>query len=243
MKLKVDGNGHVVVEDGKPVYVHSDGKEVPFDAEQAVAKISQLNGEAKGHREKAEQAIGQLKAYDGLDAAAARTALDTVSKLDHKQLIDAGKVDEVRAEVQKVYEGRLAVEADARKKAENALSNEMIGGNFSRSKFVTEKLAIPPDLVQSHFGRNFAIEDGKVVATDSLGNKVYSRAKPGELATFDEAMEVLVENYPYKDSILKSTGGNGSGSQNNNQNRGGKPDLSQLPPVERMNAARGIGKT
>ena len=28
MKLKLDENGHVVVQDGKPVYVHDDGKEV-----------------------------------------------------------------------------------------------------------------------------------------------------------------------------------------------------------------------
>ena len=39
MKLKFDEQGHVVVQDGKPVYVHDDGKEVPFDAPQALAKI------------------------------------------------------------------------------------------------------------------------------------------------------------------------------------------------------------
>lgn len=27
MKLKLDDQGHVVVQDGKPVYVHDDGKE------------------------------------------------------------------------------------------------------------------------------------------------------------------------------------------------------------------------
>lgn len=47
MKLKLDENGYVVVQDGKPVYVHDDGKEVAFDAPQTVQKISTLNGEAK----------------------------------------------------------------------------------------------------------------------------------------------------------------------------------------------------
>ena len=51
MKLKFDEQGHVVVQDGKPVYVHDDGKEVPFDAPQALAKIGSLNAEAKQHRE------------------------------------------------------------------------------------------------------------------------------------------------------------------------------------------------
>ena len=31
MKLKLDVNGNVVVENGMPVYVHDDGKEIPFD--------------------------------------------------------------------------------------------------------------------------------------------------------------------------------------------------------------------
>ena len=47
MKLKLDENGHVVVSDGKPVYVHDDGKEIPFDAPAAMQKISGLNAEAK----------------------------------------------------------------------------------------------------------------------------------------------------------------------------------------------------
>ena len=51
MKLKtveVEGTTYAVVEDGKPVYVHDDNKEIPFDAPGTVAKIGQLNGEAKG---------------------------------------------------------------------------------------------------------------------------------------------------------------------------------------------------
>ena len=51
MKLKLDENGHVVVENGMPVYVHEDGKEIPFDANKATVKIAELNGEAKQHRE------------------------------------------------------------------------------------------------------------------------------------------------------------------------------------------------
>ncbi|VTP69605.1 Uncharacterised protein [Leclercia adecarboxylata] len=45
MKLKLDANGHVVVENGMPVYIHDDGKEIAFDAAQAVSKITSLNGE------------------------------------------------------------------------------------------------------------------------------------------------------------------------------------------------------
>lgn len=40
MKLKLDENGTVVLADGKPVYVHDDGKDVPFDAAGAVRSVS-----------------------------------------------------------------------------------------------------------------------------------------------------------------------------------------------------------
>ena len=47
MKLKLDENGHVVVENGMPVYVHEDGKEIPFDATKATAKIAELKNTVK----------------------------------------------------------------------------------------------------------------------------------------------------------------------------------------------------
>ena len=51
LNLKLDANGNVVVENGMPVYIHDDGKEIPFDAVAAMTKITSLNGEAKTHRE------------------------------------------------------------------------------------------------------------------------------------------------------------------------------------------------
>lgn len=59
MKLKtveVDGKQYAEVQDGKPVYVEDDGKEIAFDAVGTRATITRLNGEAKQHRERAEKA-------------------------------------------------------------------------------------------------------------------------------------------------------------------------------------------
>lgn len=75
MKLKLDENGNVVVQDGKPVYVYDDGQEIAFDAMQNMAKISQLNAEAKQHREAKEKAEALLKAFDGLNADDAKKPL------------------------------------------------------------------------------------------------------------------------------------------------------------------------
>jgi hypothetical protein len=247
MKLKLDTDGHVVVQDGKPVYVHDDGKEVAFDAAATVATISRLNGEAKGHRERAEAAEGKLKAFDGIeDPAAARKALDTVKNFDDKKLVDAGEVEKVKAEAIKAVEEKYKPVVEENGKLKGELHGEKIGGSFARSKFISDKIAVPADIVQARFGNNFKLEDGKVIAYDPSGNKLYSRAKPGEPAEFDEALELLVDAYPYKDQILKGTGG-GSGAKPGNGGggqQGGKTltrgEFDKLAPAEK-NAKIGEG--
>jgi hypothetical protein len=42
MKLKLDDKGQVVVQDGKPVYVADDGKEIVFDYPATLQTISRL---------------------------------------------------------------------------------------------------------------------------------------------------------------------------------------------------------
>lgn len=215
MKLKLDENGNAVLQDGKPVYVHDDGKEVAFDAPATVATITRLNAEAKTHREGKEAAEKLLKGFEGIqDAGAAKKALEIVANLDAKKLVDAGEIEKVKQEISKAFQGQLDEANTKAASLEQQLYGEKIGGSFARSKFIAEKLAIPADMVQAAFGKNLKIEDGKIVAYDATGNKVFSRVRPGELADFDEALEVLVDQYPHKDHILKGTGANGGGAPN-----------------------------
>lgn len=168
MKLKMteDGKG-AVVQDGKPVYLHDDGRELPFDAAATVTERDKLQGE---------------------------------------------------------------------------LHAEKIGGAFSRSKFIADKLAIPTDLVEARFGKNFELKDGKVVAKDAAGNPIYSGANPGELAGLDEALEMLVNAYPQREHILKGNGGAGSRPRPNMTANAGGPktmkraDFDKLHPLARSAA-------
>ncbi|MGY1448706.1 DUF6651 domain-containing protein [Pseudomonas chlororaphis] len=229
MKLKLDDQGHVVLQDGKPVYVYDDGKEVAFDAPGTVNTIARLNAEAKSHREGKEAAETALKAFDGItDGAAAKKALEIVANLDQKKLVDAGEIDKVKEEISKAYKGQLDEATTKAATFEKQLYEEKIGGAFSRSKYIGEKLAIPADLVQSKFGAAFKVEEGKTIAYDQHGQKIYSRTRPGEIADFDEAIETLVEQYPHRDHILKGTGANGSGAPNSGGNGGqGKKTISR----------------
>ena len=242
MKLKLDEQGHAVLQDGKPVYIHDDGKEVPFDAPATVQTISRLNGEAKAHRERAETAEKAVKAFEGItDPAAAIKALDTVANLDHKKLVDAGEVEKVKAEISKAFEAKLTEATGKVQTLEQQLYGEKIGGSFARSKLIAEKLAIPSDLVQAKFGQAFKVEDGKIVAYDHTGNKIFSRARPGELADFDESLEFLIEQYPHKEHILKGSGASGSGASNSgnagssgNSSAMTRQAFNALPPDKQM---------
>lgn len=224
MKLKLDANGNAVLQDGKPVYVKDDGSEVAFDVLGTTQTITRLNAEAKSHRERAELAEGKLKVFDGIeDPKKALEALGIVANLDQKKLVDAGEIEKVKGEISKAFQAQLDTATTRAQQLEAQLYAEKVGGAFARSKVIAEKLAIPPDMVEARFGKAFSIEDGRIVAKDANGNKLYSASNPGELAGFDEALGMLVEQYPYKDQILKGTGASGSGAAGNAGGGQGKP--------------------
>ena len=245
MKLKMDKDGHVVVNaDGNPIYVHDDGTEAQFDAQKAFDKIKSLGEEAKGWRLKYEKTEKTLKDFEGIeDPQVAIKAMAIVKNLDQKKLIDAGEVEKVKGEVQKAMQAKIDEVSTQLTDAKAVLQRELIGGRFARSKFINEKLVIPIDLVQAKFEAAFKIVDGKVIAHDAHGNQIYSKERPGEPADFEEAMSVLVDTYPNRDSILKGTGGAGAGMQQPGGGRMGVADWHKLPPQERMNVGRAMGKT
>ena len=252
MKLKLNDQGHVVVQDEKPVFVADDGKEIAVDYVGTLATISRLNGEAKKHREDKEALAERLKPFEGIeDPAKALKALEIVENLDDKKLIEAGEVDKVRLEAKAAYDDQLkAVEKKyapviaERDGFKESLFKEIVGGAFSRSKFIGDKLAIPADLAQAKFGNSFIIEEGnKVVGKNAAGERIFSRTRPGEIADFDEALEALVEDYPYRDSILKGSGASGSGAGGSTRTVGGKKTMTRvqfdgLGPAEKMAAVK-----
>lgn len=247
MKLKLDDNGNVVLQDGKPVYVHDDGKEVAFDAAYTLGTISRLNKEAQSHREEAKQFKEKLALFGDLDPSAAKDALNKLKNLDDKKLVDAGEIEKLKAELAESYKNSYEPQINEwKQKAEQAtvaLQKELIGGGFARSQFVKEKISVPVDMLQATFGNNFKVEDGRPVAYDANGQKIYSRSNPSELASFDEALETLVGGYQYKDSILKGSqaqgGGFSGGQQNNAQqkagNMGGSPEERKAAIAAKFN--------
>ncbi|HRQ13066.1 MAG TPA: hypothetical protein PK205_07155 [Promineifilum sp.] len=229
-------NGNVVMRDGNPVLKDATGAErtVGLDT------ISRLNAENRDFRVRAETAENSLKAFNGLAADKvqdALKALDTVSKLDTKKLIDAGEVDRVRAEIAKGYETQVNEAKAANEQLSGKLNAMIVGNAFANSKFIGDNVAVPRPMFQATFGKNFKVEGDAIVPYDDNGQKIFSKKRMGEIADFDEAVEILVTSSPFKDDILKAPNQRGSG---NNGQGGARPgtkyvkrsDFSAMQPHE-----------
>lgn len=261
MKLKLDDKGNVVVQDGKPVYILDDNREIAHDAAATVATIGRLNGEAKAHREAKEAAEAAFKPFKDAgieDPAAAAKALELARNIKDGDLIQAGKVQEIKdaaaasakqavADATRAAEARERALADQNTTLTSQLNNHIIGGSFASSKFISEKLAIPADIAQKVFADRFKVEGGKLVPLNQNGDPIFSATRHGEHADFEEAISVIVGAYPNKEMILKGSGASGSGAGGSAAGAGGKKTItrsqfSALSPAEQASAGAAAGK-
>lgn len=228
MKLKVDEEGKICLSDeGLPIWVLDDDSEVAYDVPKVIKDLQNANNESAGRRKKIEELESKLKPYEGIDAEKAKEALETVKNYQDKELLDAGKVEEIKKATGEAYELRLqemktdlTSKIDERDKTiakkHGQINDLLIKGAFEASRFIKDKTTLPPELAYSHFGKCFKVEEieGKLrtVATYPGGGEVYSDINPGQLAMPEEAIEKLINKYPFKDSILKGAGSSGSGA-------------------------------
>lgn len=219
------------------LYVEKDGKyrldiEGGFKTNEEVTGLTTALNKERDARSKLEK---QVKKFDGIENPEdALKAIETLKNLDQKKLIDAGEVEKVKAEVTKAMQSRIDELQSVVAEKDGILTKELIGGRFARSKFITEKVESPVDMLEAMFEKNFKIEGGRVVAYDSNGNKIYSKERPGELADFDEALEDIIDNYKYKGKILKGSTATGSGASHSEQVQQQSNSLeSQLAQAEK----------
>ncbi len=229
--VEIEGKKYAELsDDGDPLYTTEDGKEIGYNGESLADKLHEVNGESATRRRELKEAKERLATFEGIDdPEAARKALSTVKNLDDKKLVDAGEVEKVKTEAIKATEEKYENQIEQqykpaikeRDELKGALHKEMIGGRFARSKYIAEKLAAPVPMIEAYFGKNFTIEEGKVVAKYENGNEIFSPSKPGDRAEFDEALKVLVEASPFKDQILKGANKSGTGAPGSGGGGGG----------------------
>ena len=271
-KLLDDGVGIQLDEEGRPVVIDDeDEKEFGLDAIHLYSKIPALQAEAKTYREEKQalqkklepfgdvdiqEAVDRLRAFEGIDPEAARTALETVQNLEALDKEKNIEIERVKAGVAESYKSKIKdIDAAHAQKVEvmqtslqqkdQVIRNLLIRGAFDRSEFIKEQTVLTPDIAYDSFGKYFQVEeDGtevKVFALDRSGEKIFSKANPGEYASPEEAIELIINEYPQKDSILRtSSGGSGAGGNTSvtSTKRAKLKALAAMPPAERLNALR-----
>lgn len=234
---------YAVIKDGKPVYIddEQDNKELTYDPVAMHGTIGSLNHEAKTNREAKEAAEAAFAPFKDLDAAAVTKALETVENLKGKKLIDTGEVERLKKEITDGFQEKLDAATEENSKLRNDYSTEKMNSAFASSKYIKEKLAVPSDMAQATFGKNFVFKDGRLNPIDDKGDPIYSSTNPGELATFDEALERVVGAYPHRDSILKGSGHTGAGTETPGDGTGKRKvtrdELAKMSPVEQQKVA------
>ncbi len=240
---KMDGDKIAVDADGNPIWLSATGQESSVKGE----TIANLNAEARTHRtakEAAEAALAKYRDASGklIDPETATRAIETISKIDAKTLIDAGKVDEVREQMRNEFTGQITELNNGLAERDNKINAMMIDGVFKGSEFIAERVAMPRDFFESNMRGNFKVEDGKIAAYDKAGNRIMSKKSVGDYADPNEALEILVDQHPQKDHILKAPDAGGSGNNGGGGNRGGgrtikRADFDAFDPLKQSQVA------
>lgn len=251
MELKKDEKGNFIVEDGKPVFVDADGKDVVVDVPQLFTKIKELNGESKQRRLELGELKTRYKIFEEVEdvedyKSKADKATELVKNIDESQLMQAGKVEELKTSMKKAFEEEKESAVKAFKIEKEDLvsqigSNELtifdllVTSKFAQSPYFsgeTPKTNVLPDMAAKYFGHQFKVEKDKdnslkVVGYNMAGNPIYSRKNPGELADFEEAVAEIIDEYPMKDRILKTRSGGSGGKGGGNESDDGD-ELTRL---------------
>lgn len=126
------------------------------------------------------------------------------------------------------YEKLLKDQYEKISKQDANIFKLMVADKFNTSKFVKDKLSRSPREAKLLFGNNFKVEvaeTGDQMVYGFLdGEKINSLEKPGNYAGFEEALMIMVNSDPDKDSLLKGSGKSGTGGTST-QNLGGLEGL------------------
>jgi hypothetical protein len=231
MPWKMDGE-QIVVENGMPVWTYDDGKESPFNAESALNRIKELTGESVSRKNKLkdlESKYSGLADIDNVDdwLKSAREAMETVANYKDKEIVDAGEIEKLKKsvsdgydkkieEINKAHNAKVKEFEDLVSKKDGMVQNLLVRNAFDNSEFIREETFLTPAVAFATFGNSFTIEErnGKLapIAKRADGSEIFSLENPGNPASPDEAIRILVGEHPDCDHLKKGMPG-GSGAQ------------------------------
>ena len=255
IELEDGVKGIAINENNLPVMVDDEGKEIPIDAIHLYTKIPALNEEAKNHRLKADAVQKEYDEFKERyakieDPAKALEALLKMQDIDNQKFIDAKDAETLRKQLQAAHDKELETVKGLAKKTKEELQavidsqqadifDALVLQNFNTSQWFSgeaPKTHFFPEAAKSVFGRHFKVEKdgagknkviGYHIGGENDGQKIFSIERPGEVAGFEEAIHIIIDKHPQRDSIIKSSFGGGAGGSDDT------PSASRLEKMKK----------
>ena len=215
MPWKMDENGNLMKgDDGNPIAITESGEERSVDYAAMSRKLSEVNKESAGRKERIKALEAQLKPLEGIDDVAAfieaaRKNAEAVAAFDDKQ---RGAEEAVQARIKAAtspLEKQVAELEAERASIRDQFHASLISSKFGTSKYVAESL-VSSGMAQELFGKHFSVdEQGHLIGKDSAGNIIFGENGP---ADFDTALSEIVKNSPHRAYVLKGSTATGSGA-------------------------------
>lgn len=233
MEYILDENGNIKIgPNGQPMVKTDTGVETEIDAIGAQAKITAITKESNDRRKALGEANTKLEAFTGIEDP--KAALDAIQKVASYDKDVTTQLDNLKGTINSAWETKEATWNTEK----DAITAQLFDANVL-TKFATSKVAgtliLPAKIAANEFKGNFNA-DG--TAKDKNGNPIYSTAKPGEPAGFDEALEILISQHPDKDSLLRATGQPGGDAHKTGTGEGGPETKSSHDLIKAGLAAR-----
>jgi len=176
--------------------------------------LSSALGKERGRADAAEKALKALQGkLEGFDLEAGKKAMEQVARMSEDQ-----KAREAQFEVNlkqrldpvlKERDDALAKLKDAQARYDSMLVDRALAD----SAFIRDKVSRDPihqSYVREHFRSAFHVEDGRIVAYDSTGQKMFGT--DGQPCDVDTALSRLVNALPNGQSLLAGSTASGSGA-------------------------------
>jgi len=205
-------------------------------------KIKELSGqleEASTQRQELESKLEELNSkFEGIDLEQYQELMSQQKEGEKRKLAEEGNYEELEQTIRAEADSRVEqVESEANEKIseltstieelqsqlgdrDTQLKSLVVDSQFGQSQFIRENLVPSPQKTQKIYGDHFEVgEDGKMVAYDKpSGAKDRTKIvdKNGDPASFDVALQRIIEADPDKDTILRSKVKEGSDSKESN---------------------------
>ncbi len=74
---------------------------------------------------------------------------------------------------------------------------------FAKSVYLKDQTVLPPEIAYNTFGRFFEVYNGNVCLTNEVFEKYFDVSNNRMKLTIDTAIKGVIDNYPYKNGILR----------------------------------------